>query len=180
MYNISHKPFIERNTQKDLRDKPVFVAWVYVLLKPLRTISDWFDELRAAIIVEYRYNGLLHSLENLLNDNYDPIDRQIHIITVNKLPIWFYQDESEQPTWYWKNEADTPDWYWLDEADFNGIEQTNYEFTIRIPVEISFIPEEILELVEIYRFAGLRPRIVTFGIGIPDEEVETDYYPTDG
>jgi len=172
MYNVDWPAFVRRNTPSALR-LPVFLAVVRVLVTPLKGIQNLFEQLRLAIAEEYRWNGLVHSLEKLLNERYDPINQAIYILTNTKLPIWYWKDEAETPDWYWKDEGDTLDFFWLDEAVFNAESATKYEFTIYVPPALSFVPSEMLELVDIYRFAGFRPRIVTIGTEI---EFETDYY----
>lgn len=171
MYNIDIPKFVKRNITDALR-KPIAMAYVRSLLAPFGKINEWLAELRALLTEEYRWNGTVHSLEKQLNDFYDPVLRRIYITMANKLPIYFWKDEGEQPDLYWKDEGDVMDGYWLDTDQFNEQQATGWEFTIYIHASTSFIPEQLLEKVEIYRWAGYRPRLVRYGIGI-EEEVET-------
>jgi hypothetical protein len=113
-----------------------------------------------AINHQYKFNGLKHSLEWMLNDTYDALQRRIYITPLAKPPVYFWLDEAEQPVVFWGDEADTPVGNWLDEENFNAVAQTTYEFTIYIPFDVVFIPAEVFEKVSVYRFAGLRPRIM--------------------
>jgi hypothetical protein len=164
MYNIDYTKLIRRMLPKVTR-LPKWMAWIYALTKPLRSIDEDFEELRDEITAQYGYNGLKHSLEKLLNDRWDPVERDIYIEVVQKLPVLFIKDDGEQPDAYLKDDVQIADYFTWDADDVNNTLQVDYEFKIVIPVSVSFIPEEVIDAVNLYRFAGLRPRIFTLGIG---------------
>jgi hypothetical protein len=168
MYNPNYTKLIKRMLPKVAR-LPKWQEWIFALIKPIRSIDTDFQTLRDEVTHEYGYNGLKHSLEALLNDGWDAIDRGIYIETVDKLPMLFIKDDGEQPDAYLKDDGEIPDYFIWDAVDVNSSIQVNYEFKVMVPAALEFIPEEMLELLDVYRFAGLRPRIFTFGIGVATE-----------
>ena len=161
MYSIDYIKFITRNAMQALR-QTLFIAWVFQLLKPQRTLDVEFEELRDEIIQQYNFNGLKHSIEWLLNDRYDTTLRRIEIVALLKTPFSYWQDESDVPLHYWSAPPDSPTLFWLSEDDWLAASTTDYEFTIRVPEAVEFNAAELILTVETYRWAGLRPRLVTF------------------
>lgn len=170
MYSIDHIKAIRRNLPKALR-LPKFIAWIYVLLAPLRSIDVQFLAFRKEIRHEYKYSGTKYGLESLLNDKYDPILRRIYIIPTEKQRIVFLKTAFEIPEIFMRSAAETPNLFLKTAENFNQQLATSYEFTIFVHAAITFVPAEMIALVDIYRFAGLRPRIVTYGGGLPEVEI---------
>lgn len=168
---------IKRNVPKALR-LPRFLAWIFVLTRPLRTIDVPFLAFRQEIRYEYKFNGTKKSLEWMLNDTYDPVLRRIYIVPTNKQRIVFLKTANEIPEIFMRTSAEIPNIYLKTAEFFNQQLQTNYEFTIYVHAAISFNAAEMLALVEIYRYAGLRPRIVTYaGPGGVETEIEIEQFP---
>lgn len=159
--------------QYDLR-KPKLLGWVYALMKIFRLIDIDFQELRNEITAEYKFNGLKHSIEWLLNDRYDPIERRIHIVVVTKIPILFLKEDGEQPDAFLQEDGTVSGYYVWEPEDINAASILNYEMKIRVHTEISFDVNELLALIEPYRIAGVRPAVFTYGLG-SEEEVDEDY-----
>lgn len=174
MFDINIFDFVRRNITSALRF-PVIMAFVRSLLAALKPIDTWLADVRADIAEQYRWNGTIHSIEKLLNDRYDPIHRRIYLKLEVKKPIWFWKDEFEQPDWFWKDEGDLMDWDWLDEETFNEQTAVPYEFKVYVHATISFVPAELAALVDLYRWAGYRFIIVTYGIG-GETEIPIDHY----
>lgn len=174
MFNVDWIRSITELLQHDAR-QPVWIGWIYSLIKPVRSIASDFAQLRDEIYEENRWNGTKPSLEKLLNDRYDPLLRRIEILDVEKDPVLYYQNGTEQPEAYYTSGAEQPVYYYRGAEQVNDLLLKDYEMKVRIHVSITFIPEEVLELIETYRYAGVRPKIFTYGFGPEDEEVETTF-----
>jgi len=146
-----------------------------VLISPLFNIDADFTNFRLRIRSKYKFNGLKHSLEWMLNDAYDPILRRIYIVPIAKMPTLFFKMASEQPDAYWRTAAEIPDYWFLPAEQFNQQIATDYEFTIYVHASTPFNVAELLAMVQQYRMYGLRPRVVRFGIG-PEIEAASDYF----
>jgi hypothetical protein len=145
---------------------PVWFRWPtnlqmgYVLLSRLGVIHLDFLAKRDEVIAEYRYNGLKHSLEAAMNDHFDPVLRRIFITIDDQLAALYYQEPFEPPVEYFQDEGGMAAYHYLDESQLNVVIQYDHEFIIWVPIALSADENNILALVEVYRYAGRRPKIL--------------------
>lgn len=103
------------------------------------------------------------SLENFLNDLYDPSLRRIYI-TENNIPasanVWFLQGEIDEINriWYLQGETDPIPKVWFLEPEMT----TRTNFTINIPALIIFEDDIIREQLSPYIVNGYKYDILTF------------------
>lgn len=162
MYSFQLSDIISRNLPHALR-KPRVLAWLKNLTYPLTIIDSDFSQFRDEIDEKYDWNGLKHSLEWLLNDRYDPVLRRIYIVVHETPAVAYWIDDYELGDTLWIDDHEMASLYWMDEEDYNAIVPIDYEFTIRVWPGIEIDVQEVLDLVNRYRFAGLRPRVVWYG-----------------
>lgn len=174
MFNVDWHTRIRELLQFDAR-LTVWIEWIYVLIKPVRTIDGLFAQLRDEIFEFFRWNSLKFSLEKLLNDRYDPLLRRIEIVDVVKEPVLFYRSGNEEPDAHYRSGLEAAEYFYRSGTDLLDADTIDYEMKIRVHTEIPFVPEELLELVNNYRYAGIRPKIFTYGIGQEDDPVETTF-----
>jgi hypothetical protein len=119
---------------------------------------------RTIIAFDYRYNGLVHSLEWACNDRFDPVQRRIYITVPEQLPVLYYQDAAEPPVAYLDDPGGYAAYYCLDEDELNTASQYTYEFLVNVPVSIAFQNAQMFTLLDLYRYAGRRPAIRRFDV----------------
>lgn len=180
-YSFNLPEILKRNTIVALR-LPKFLAWVKNLTHPVNDINEQFAYLRKEIAEEYKFNGLKHSLEWLMNDTYDPINRGIYIDVHDQPAIYFASEAFQLPpinsVYSYELNAvyshELNGYYALTAEEFNDVANNQYEFTVMVPINVPINVPEAYSLLDKYRFAGLRPRIVHFD---GDEIIEFDYNP---
>ncbi|MBL8002403.1 MAG: hypothetical protein JNL05_10615 [Flavobacteriales bacterium] len=161
LFDLDIPKIIERSLLVHLRKSRV-MAFTRALCAPVKTVHDEMMVLRADTIAQYQYNGLKHSLEALLNDHYDPVDRRIYITVPGRYEQLWYQEDGEQPLAYYEEDDAVSGFIWMSETEIISAQWYAYEFMINVPSLISFLPEAMFDLVDIYRYAGKRPAIRTF------------------
>lgn len=125
------------------------------------------------IMAEYRYNGLLHSLEWMMNDRFDAVPRRIYITVTPQVPVAYHINESEPSVVSYVGEGQMSGYYHLDETDVT--ELYRHEFVVHVPVALASIaPKRMFDRLDIYRFAGRRPAIRYFDTS--DNTVSMVYY----
>lgn len=124
---------------------------------PARIHAEFLVWRQQEIIDQYRFNGLIHSLEWVLNDRFDPIDRRIFITVVDQVPFLTHLDEAEPAVMGMVDESDSTGYYFLDETA--PVATYRYEFLVQVPSPIAFVPQQMFDLLDLYRYAGRRPAI---------------------
>jgi hypothetical protein len=125
------------------------------------------------IIAEYRFNGLIHSLERALNERFDATLQRIYITVVDQYPMLFHAADGELATTAMAVEGELTGYYHLPDGVVTA--PYLYEFLVHVPADITFAPQEMFDLLDLYRYAGRRPAIRRFSP--PDVEVEIILYP---
>lgn len=129
----------------------------YALLSRLKVIHTAFLAQRDLILNEYRYNGLIHSMENACNDAVDPVLRRIYITVEDQIPILYFQDEEEPPLYAFQDEDGMAAYTFLDEAELVAASLYDYEFVVHVPYALETQLNTIKRVIELYRYAGRRP-----------------------
>lgn len=142
---------------------PVNQSLAYALSARLATLSAHFGAVREDVAREWQYNGLLHSLEWVLNDRFDPVQRRIWLVHPDHPDYTFFGSEEEAPTDFFEDEADPLAHYFFDEADLANAVVFPYEFDINVPEVLGVLPVAVFAVVDTYRFAGRRPRVIIRG-----------------
>lgn len=151
------------------RYSPVWFRWpvnqsmAYALCSRLLTLDVWFSGLRQDVALEWQYNGLWHSLEWALNDKFDPVQRRIWIDLPDHADWTFFGSTEDAPTDYFEDVADPLAHYFHDVADLANAVLYPFEFDINVPDVLGLSPVAVFSLVDIYRFAGRRPRVIIRG-----------------
>lgn len=152
---------------------PRNLAWSYAFLSWLKHIHDNFLAWRTdTILAEYRFNGLVHSLERMLNERFDSVDQRIYITVIDQFPVLYHAGDGELATTAMAEVGELTGYYHL--PDGAVAQLYLYEFLVNVPSDITFTPQVMFELLDIYRYAGRRPAIRRFLPG--DIEVEIILY----
>lgn len=156
LYDFNIRLLVRRYVAKWFRHDEN-VAFGYALLKPLEYIHNLFLSHRLAVNATYRYNGLLHSHQNLLNDTYDPVLRRIYITVSPQVPIVHYSGEVEPTSLWYQNEEELQSYWYTTEPD--GAVYL-HEFSINVPISLLINYNQLFALIDDYRIAGRRPNIL--------------------
>lgn len=134
------------------------LAFIRVLTRGLAVLQDDFASFRDVVRDQYRYNGLVHSLERMLNDHFDAIERRIYITVENQVPGYYHVEDGGPAFVHHLPLGTLSGYYHLNLSSF----PTNYlyEFLVHVPASLTFQPVALFNLLDLYRFAGRRPAIV--------------------
>ena len=136
--------------------KPKMIAWLKSLLFPLnekhQEFLSYVDDKR----YELDFTGQVISLERLLNDKYDNVDRRIFISQEKADEVFFFDDDDLNPA----NEI-----FLFDDNNVNvGSENAFFffsdssglltDFIVNIPNTVVFSESELRVLVNKYKLAG--------------------------
>lgn len=153
------------------------LAFVRVLARGLAVIHEEFLAWRQdTIIAQYRFNGLIHSLEWALNDRFDPVERRIYITVVEQVPSYHHVEDGGAAVVHALPEGMLSGYYHLDTDGEGGAEQYLYEFLVHVPASITFAPPGMFQLLDLYRYAGRRPAIRRFN-ELTDGQVQLILHP---
>lgn len=138
------------------------LQWAYAMASWCESMHQRFVLWRETVILpEYKYNGLVHSLEWMMNDMYDAVDRRIYITVTPQVPVYYHLTEGDPSVVSHVQEGDLNGYYHLDETD--TAEVYRHEFVVNIPVELAALnTQEVFDRLDIYRYAGRRPAIRFF------------------
>lgn len=143
----------------------VMLAYVRVLLFPLRYVNDNFTAFAAEATRQTHYNSQTIVLEYILNRRYGLLlaGRKIYIDnTGNHLPRLFsFYKNTGQPalgTSYYKAAGHGP----MFTSYYRSAYALEYDFTVMIPVEVSYDADEVKAIVSRYKEAGKRFNIQTY------------------
>lgn len=151
------------------RYSPTWFRWpenqsfAYALCRRLVTLDVWFGRLRADVVNEWGYNGLLHGLEWALNDHFDPVQRRIWIESPQQRPYLFYRSVEGMPTVRFRSAGDPSAYSIMSAQQLAAALPYRYEFTINVPSLLGITAKAVFEYADLYRFAGRRPCVITRG-----------------
>jgi len=142
---------------------PANLSFAYSLCRRLVTLDVWFGSLRDDVAKEWRYNGLMHSLEWALNDKFDNVLRRIEV-RVFAHPMYIYYSSVEQPSFQQFAAAGDPyNYNFLSAEQLSGALAYRSEFEIRVPDTIGVSAKALFDFADLYRLAGSRPQITWIG-----------------
>lgn len=165
VYNIDFSKLANLLTPPFLR-KARLLDWLIVLLKPLEEVNRDFNAFRAVSIYQVTHNGQVFSLQAVLNDAYDNVERRIRIVDTLVLdPLYIYPEADERPVYVYpegQQVGEIP--YVYDESVFDDID---LDFLVLIPIEYrpadaqerNILEIQIRSLVNYYKLASKRYEI---------------------
>lgn len=123
-------------------------------MKPLNDVKTSFYSYFNAVEYELLFNGQVMNLEHLLNNEFDEVERRIHIEDGIQNPIKYLynQAETNEPIYLNNASEDAPGQYIYNHSE------TAAEFDFIVYVPVGFVYDEILMryYVNKYRAAGKR------------------------
>lgn len=153
-YNVNVRKLAEQIVPTFLRGK-VLVAYVKSLVKPLDDVHYWFIQMRKDNLYIMAHNGQKVYLRAALNDKFDPELRRIEIDDGNLYdPTYIYTDAEIDANPYLARYLDLILYQDQDLGD------TAVDFYVRVPTDIAYNEYEMKYLIDFYKLASKRYKIV--------------------
>ena len=130
-------------------------AWLRALHYPLIKVADDFNVNRNANLYNLAHNGQVCYLRAALNDRFDISRRRIKILEGNRYKRYYIYTKAEQKPFYLK---DNRKLYLRQSYDYAD---TGVDFIVLVPARLIYNEYEMTALVEFYKLAGKRYKIVT-------------------
>lgn len=113
-------------------------------------VQDFYDQKK----YDLQFNGQVVYLEHLLNDLFDPNDRQIYIDDPALIsPTYVFNDSEVNESTYLTNTSEVVDGvYMFNESELAG----QSDFIIKIPASVTYDAEILTIYVNKYRIAPMR------------------------
>lgn len=151
-FNIDISKLTELLTPTFLR-RPKMLAWLRALHRPLEQVVDAFNTNRNANLYNLAHNGQVCYLRAALNDRFDVSHRRIKIADGNRYKRqYIYTDGEQKPKFLGTM-------FLHDDADYSD---TGVDFIVLIPSGLSYNNYEMLAVIDFYRLAGKRYKIVSY------------------
>jgi hypothetical protein len=151
-YNLNIERLVVLLTPTFLRSS-VFLAWLKTLCSPLEFTQNQFLENRKNNLYNIANNGQVCKLRAALNDRFDVSLRRIYINDGNKQQRqYIYTDGEQKPKFLGTI-------FIYDDADYDD---TGIDFIVWISIDLIYNEFEMTALIEFYKLASKRYKIITF------------------
>lgn len=148
-YNLNAQLLILKAWVSFIR-KPIIGSFLSLISDEITDLNNVFNISRTQNIIKITHNSQVCKLRKILNDTFD-YNRRITIVDgVLKKPVYIYTDAEQKPRWLGEMVI-----YADSETEGNGI-----DFTVIIPGELQKYQIEIKALIDFYKLAGKRYKIV--------------------
>jgi len=151
-FEVDHNKAVWEGIPVDERE-PVRFAWLKALIAPAKYVYNLFVANRNKNLYEVGHNGQVFSLENVLNDVFDPISRGIYITDgVFADAVYIFVDIEEKPV-YIATVGELPvTGYDAPQFLFTDMEtgSMGFQFIIHVPTGVEALP-----IYDVLRVRGL-------------------------
>lgn len=128
-------------------------AWLSLLVDGIEVVHYQWLQVRKANIYNLAHNSQICYLRAALNDRFDPSLRRITISSGNAFTRqYIYTDGEEKPKFLGVM-------YLYDDADY---EDTGVDFIVKVPIDIYFSIYAMTALIDYYKLAAKRYKIIRF------------------
>lgn len=146
-----------KDTTPTLLRKRKWLAWLNVLVSPIKWQYDAFTAYRNYTLYLLSHTSQVFSIEVVLNDAFDATDRQIYITDEYYAdPVWLPLVAELEQVWLATDAEDEPVWLPTDEEVAEA--ETGKLFLVMVPVAVSisvgYSEDRLRALVNAYRLAG--------------------------
>ena len=149
-FNVNFKRLALLLTPTFLRSE-IMTAWLFVLVKPLEDLHYQYLQFRKDMIYRLAHNSQVCYLRAALNDRFDRQLRRIKIVEGNAFRRqYIYTDGEQKPKFLGTM-------FLYDDSDYAD---TGVDFIVEVPIGLVFSIYEMQSLIEIYRLASKRYKIV--------------------
>lgn len=132
--------------------KPKTYYWLLALSSPWIKLKSLFMSYRILSLYKIEHTPQVFSLENVLNDSFDSIERRIYIkdgIYINN--IWFFNPEETAPVHFYNPEENQPQRFY----DPSELENLDVDFVVVIPKTLGLDQQAIIRLKSLLAYYAL-------------------------
>ena len=144
------------------RRKPKMLHWLMALNAPVIELYNSFLQYRASTLYKLNYTPQVFSIENVLNDAFDRIQRRIYIEDGEyTFPVYFYDRNDDKPVRF----PDRGDDGAVRFYDRSSLLVSDVDFTVVLPQGLGLSDAEMIRLNALIDFYKLpdRTHTVTYG-----------------
>jgi hypothetical protein len=154
-WDIDYDGLVRQNVPVRLR-KGVMLAWLGVLVSPVRAMYGVWKASRAANLYVLAHNGQVCYLEAALNDTFDMVNRGLYIVDADEVdPEYWALDAEDAPVWWGLDSEADPD-YWPLDSEVTG----TGAFVVHVPGTVTFDMARLVPLVNYYKLPGTTYTVV--------------------
>ena len=155
IYNISLPRFVTLLIPLHLR-KIELVSWLFALIAPYKELSAWFKIFRRDTSYTILHTPQVYSMENVLNDAFDPNERRIYIQDgLYKSAVYFYEPEENKPVHFFEIE---PAVHFYEPEE---LEKLDVDFVVVLPMGMNLPEAELIRLNSLVDFYRLPDKTYT-------------------
>ncbi len=163
--SINWQLFIRYLTPR-LLAKPLRLAWLYLIITPVRKLYNQFKDVEEIAIYSARHSCLKMYLEKALNDAFDPLGRGIYIDNVgNHSRLYLYRKGEPRPIKYIYKKGEINVFVYPEKLTFVKSKEEYFgtnDFVVYVPSSLVLNQAELSELVNSYKAVGKRFTIDTY------------------
>lgn len=160
MFNIDFKDIADKIIP-NLFIKDRFKVFLYCLVRPLKTVNQFFQSFRNNIHYGLLFNAQVIYLEHYLNDQYDSVNRAIYIQDASNVEYNYFSNKIEaRPNVYLNNKVEeVPPIYLKNKSeDTDGV----VDYIVMVPSYVVFTQLVMRNQILQYNLAGKRFSIQIF------------------
>lgn len=160
IFNIDLNRFVGMLLPIAIRKTPM-LQWVMALITPCRQLHTLFRQYRTATNYKIDHTPQVYSIQNVLNDVYDRIERRIYLRDgIYRSPVRFYDRSSDSPVHFYERPQQPVRFF--DRADLLVLD---LDFVVMIPTALALNDSDtarLRALIDFYR--------------LPDKTYTLEYY----
>lgn len=163
IYIINFKRLVVFLLPTFLRKRRTY-EYLLALIEPIVVLYTEFKKYRADVIYRLEHDSTVYSIENVLNDSFDPQLRRIEIKDVFEgQPLYFYEEAANKPVYFYPESDNKPVYFYGD----SYFAPATTDFIVLMPDDLkppigslSLRISEIKKEVDYYKLASKRYEIV--------------------
>lgn len=161
IFNIDFPTFILQLLPSFLRRIRMH-RWLLALTAPCQELHSKFIQYRTATNYTLEHTPQVYSIENVLNDAFDPLQRRIYIQDgIYRSPVRFYDRSLDSPVRFYDAASDEPVRFF----DRESLLLLDVDFIVKIPVALVLPAADLIRIQALVDFYKL-----------PDKTFNIDYY----
>jgi hypothetical protein len=155
IYNVSLPRFVTLLLPLSLR-KTAMVSWLFALITPYKELLAWFKIFRRDSSYKILHTPQVYSMENVLNDGFDPSLRRIYIVDgLYKSAVYFYEPDENSPVHFFEI---NPQVYFYEPEE---LEKLDVDFVVVLPLGMNLPASEMIRLKSLVDFYRLPDKTYT-------------------
>jgi len=144
------------------RRKATFLHWLFCLVEPLIQLHGQFMQFRDRTNYKLSHTPQVFSIENVLNDAFDRVQRRIYIEDgIYTFPVYFYDRADDKPVFFFDRADAEPVRFY----DRKSLGKLDVDFTVVLPTGFNISAPEMIRLRALIDFYRLPDKTYTVTYG---------------